>query len=285
MHSAQEIVSHVESLAALPTVYHRIREQLDSPDGSIVAVARLVSSDPALTAGVLRLVNSAFYGFGGKIDTVERAVPILGLQQVHDLVLAITVSAVFDGIKPEHMDMKRFWHGSMLRALAARSLARASDNAAAERMFVIGLLADIGHLVMYQIVPDLADEARMKADADHAPLHLAERSIVGCDYAEVGAALMDAWRLPSCFAEVIGAQIVPRLAGERAVEASLLHVAGEIVHADRHDQSSEDVLARIDPVIWEDIGIGPEAFARVREDAELNLAACIATFFPQLHKR
>ncbi|PKO55991.1 MAG: histidine kinase, partial [Betaproteobacteria bacterium HGW-Betaproteobacteria-19] len=112
MHSAQEIVSHVESLATLPTVYHQIREQLDSPDGSIMDVTRLVSSDPALTAGVLRLVNSAFYGFGGQIDTVERAVPILGLQQVHDLVLAISVSAVFDSMQTKHMYMNRFWHGS-----------------------------------------------------------------------------------------------------------------------------------------------------------------------------
>lgn len=285
MHSAQEIVSHVESLASLPTVYHSIREQLDSPDGSIIKVARLVSSDPALTTGVLRLVNSAFYGFGGKIDTVERAVPILGLQQVHDLVLAISVSAVFDGIQPEQMDMNRFWHGSMMCALAARALARAADNPAAERMFVIGLLADIGHLVMYQTVPDLAAQAQTEANTHGEPLHVAECRIVGCDHAEVGATLMDAWRLPSCFADVIGAQIVPRLGGERAVEATLLHIANGIVHADRYDEPSEVALTRIDPMMWNDIALAPECFARVREDAELNLAACISTFFPRLRQR
>lgn len=281
MHSAQEIVSHVESLASLPTVYHRIREQLDAPDGSIIEVARLVSSDPALTTGVLRLVNSAFYGFGGQIDTVERAVPILGLQQVHDLVLAIAVSAVFEGMQPEHMDMNRFWHGSMICALSSRALARAAHNAASERMFVIGLLADIGHLVMYQTIPDLAEEAQSAADASGEALYLVERRIIGCDHAEVGAALMDAWRLPSCFADVIGAQLVPRLGGERTAEATLLHIATGIVHADRYQESSEIAAARIDPAMWDDIGLGPECIAKVREDAELHLSACIATFFPR----
>ena len=285
MHSAQEIVSHVESLATLPTVYHQIREQLDSPDGSIMDVTRLVSSDPALTAGVLRLVNSAFYGFGGQIDTVERAVPILGLQQVHDLVLAISVSAVFDGMQTKHMDMNRFWHGSMMCALAARALARAADHPAAERMFVIGLLADIGHLVMYQTVPNLADEAQSAATIHGEPLHLAECRIIGCDHAEVGATLMDAWKLPSCFADVIGAQLVPRLGGERAVEATLLHIANAIVHADRYDEPSDVALARIEPMMWNDIDLAPECFAKVREDAELNLAACISTFFPRLRQR
>lgn len=285
MHSAQEIVCHVESLAALPTVYHRIREQLDSPEGSLMEVARSVSSDPALTTGVLRLVNSAFYGFGGKIDTVERAVPILGLQQIHDLVLAISVSKVFDGMQPEKLNMHQFWRRSMMRALAARALARAAHSPAAERMFVIGLLADIGHLVMYQTVPDLAEEAQQAADTAGEPLQLAERRIVGCDHAEVGAALMDSWRLPACFAEVIGAQIVPRLGGERTSEATLLLVANAIVRADQYDESSALAAARIDPYMWDDIGLGAEHFAQVREEAELNLAACIATFFPRLGKR
>lgn len=285
MHSALEIVCHVESLATLPTVYHRIREQLDDPDGSLVEVSRAVSSDPAMTIGVLRLVNSAFYGFGGKIDTVERAVPILGLQQIHDLVLAISVSAVFEGMHPEKMDMQRFWHASMMRALAARMLARTAQNPAAERMFVIGLLADIGHLVMYQIVPDLAEEARHAADTGSEPLDVAERRIVGCDYAEVGAALMDSWRLPSCFAEVIGAQIVPRLGGERTQEATLLLIANAITDADRNAEPSALAAARIDPYMWNDVGLCPECFASVREEAELNLAACISTFFPRLKRR
>jgi HD-like signal output (HDOD) protein len=285
MHSAQEIVYQVEALATLPTVYHRIREQLESADGSLLEVARLISTDPALTAGVLRVVNSAYYGFGGNIDTIERAVPILGLQQVHDVVLAMSVSAIFKGIQPEHMDVDRFWHGSMMSALAARSLARTGKHPGAERMFVIGLLADIGHLVLYETVPQLAIEAQSASDASAEPLHLAERRIIGCDYAEVGAALMNGWKLPPCFADVIGAQVTPRLAGKFTCDASVLHIARMVSYADRYGESSETAAARLSPAVWLDADLDPASFALSREEAELSLAACISAFLPGRHAR
>lgn len=281
MYSAQELVSNIEGLAVLPSVYHRVREQLESPDGSVIEVAHLVAADPALTTGVLRLVNSAFYGFSRKIDSVERAIPILGLQQTHELVLAMSVSSMFEGIKPQNMDMKRFWHGSMMRALAAREIAHISCNPASERLFVIGLLADIGHLVMYQTVPELTTEAWTCAEAGQEALHEAERRIIGCDYAEVGAALMDAWRLPPSFAGIIGAQIVPRLGGEHILEAELLHVAVAIARADNNNDGSDEAAVRIDPQIWADICLKPAIFAQLREAAELHLASCISTFFPR----
>jgi HD-like signal output (HDOD) protein len=280
MYSAQELVANIESLAALPPVYYRVREQLESPDGSVSEVARLIEADPALTTSVLKLVNSAFYGFNRKIESVERAIPILGLQQTHELVLAMSVSSLFNGIRPQSMDMKRYWRGCMLTALAARELAHATCNPASERLFVVGLLADIGHLVMYLTIPDLAVSAQNAADAEHEPLHEAERRIIGCDFAETGAALMDAWKLPQNFAETIGAQISPQLAGKHTFEAELLYLALAISHANRHNESSSEALARVDPRIWADIGLAPGSFPGIRESAEMNLNSCSALFFP-----
>lgn len=285
MHSAQELVSHVEALASLPTVYQRIREQLDSPDGSVIEVARLVSADPALTVRLLRLVNSALYGYGGQVDTVNRAVQILGLQQVHDLVLAMSVSAVFSGIQPERMEMGRFWRGSVMCALAARTIAQGCGLPSAERLFVIGLLADLGHLVMYQTVPALAAEAQNSADRGEEALHMAEQRIVGCDYAEVGATLMDHWRLPPLFAEVVGAQIVPRLGGDHSFDAAILHVASALVQADRRGEASSAAAERIAPSVWSQLNMSPESLSRIREEAELNLAAYVSLFFPNLKIR
>jgi HD-like signal output (HDOD) protein len=282
MYSAQELVSNIDSLAALPSVYYRVREQLDSPDGSMLAVAQLMETDPAITTGVLKLVNSAFYGFSRKIESVTRAVPIIGLEQTYELVLAMSVSTVFDGIRPQNMDMKRFWQGSMMTALAARELTHTICGPASERQFVIGLLADIGHLVMYQTVPQLVNEAQASADTGGEPLHEAERRLVGCNSAEVGAALMEHWKLPPHFAAIIGAQFTPQSAGEFVFEAELLHVALAISGADRRNEASKQALARIDPKILADIGMNPENFPRVREAAEMHLSACIASFFPRI---
>ena len=200
MHSAQELTSQIDALTSLPMVYQRVREQLQSPQGSVFEVARLVAADPALTARLLRLVNSAMYGHRGEIDNVVRAVQILGLQQVHDLVLAMSLHAMFAGIKPAQLDMNEFWRNSVLCALAARAIAQLTRHPGQERVFVIGLLADIGHLVLFQTTPVLTDEARQIASQTDEALHLVERRIIGCDFAEIGATLMDQWRVPSSFA-------------------------------------------------------------------------------------
>lgn len=281
MHSAQELVSQIEALASLPTVYQRIRDQLDAPDGSVLEVARLVSADPALTTRLLRLVNSALYGYGGSIDTVERAVQILGLQQVHDLVLAMSLSAAFARIQPEGFDLHGFWRGSVMCALAARDIARKCDLPAAERLFVIGLLADIGHLVMHQTLPALATEAREAAERSGEALHLAERRIIGCDHAELGATLMDHWHLPAGFTGAIGNQILPRLGGEYALDAAVVHVASAIVRADRIGESSDTTAARIDPVVWAQLELPPDRLRGIRADAELHLVAYVTLFFPR----
>lgn len=282
MHSAQELVTHVAALAALPTVYLRIREELDAPAGSTAAVARAISADPALTTSLLRLVNSAYYGYGGKIDTISRAVTILGLQQVHDLVLAVSVSTTFALFAPRHLDLPRFWRSSVMRGLASREIGRSHGMIGAERLFVIGLLSDIGHLVMHETIPDLAHEARNVAVRNHESLQGAERRVTGCDYAEVGAALMAHWKLPVCFAEIIGAQTNPRLAGDHIYEAAMVHLAARIADADHDNESSNTAAASIDPVIWSLLDMEPANFRVVRESAELDLAAYVTLFFPTL---
>jgi HD-like signal output (HDOD) protein len=281
MYSAQELVSQLDTLASLPSVYQRIRDELDAPDGSVTEVGRLVAADPALTARLLRVVNSALYGYGGQVDTVARAVQILGLQQVHDLVLAMSLNSVFYGIRPEHMDMNRFWRGSMMCALAARAIARGCGLPNAERLFVIGLLADLGHLAMYQTVPELAYEAQCEADRLDEPLAEVERCLIGCDFAEVGAALADHWKLPPCFAEVLGAQLNPRLGGDSVYEAAMVHVATQLVRADRCAETSEVAAARVAPSVWQQLSMSPASLGRIREEAELDLAAYVALFFPR----
>lgn len=279
MHSAQELVANIEALTSLPSVYVRIREELDMPEGSLSEVGKLVSSDPALAARLLQVVNSALYGYGGRIDSIGRAVTILGLQQVHDLVLAMSIGSVFAGIRPERMDMNRFWRGSVMCGIASREIGRRYDLPTSERMLVVGLLSDLGHLAMYQTVPALADDARAASEASGEPLFEAERRIVGCDYAEVGATLMDHWKLPACFAEIIGAQIHPRLAGEFTYEAAILNLASHIVFAENRGETSEVAAQRVSPVIWPMLNLEPGVFGELREAAELNLGSYLAILF------
>lgn len=225
MRLAQELVASQEHLASLPDLYYKIRQALIDQELDIGDLADLIASDPSLTASLLRMANSAFYGFPRKIETLSRAISLIGLDQVGEIVLASTLATAFQGIRPHRMDMGRFWRGSIRRALMCRQFSRSLGERDAERAFVIGLLSDMGHLVMYHAVPDLMGIVLDTAGEGILAQAEKERSIVGCDYSEVGAALCAAWQLPAGIGTIIGCQLTPELGGEHAAEAARLNLA------------------------------------------------------------
>ncbi len=281
MYSAQEIVAANEHLSTLPAIYLRIRDELESEDGSLPEVTRLVSHDAAISGRVLQVINSPLYGFAGQIDNIMRAVQLLGMQQLHDLVLAMSISEMFDDIRSEQMNMRMFWRLGVLRGLAARVVARRCGLLDAERMFVIGLLASLGHLVMYLTLPNEAIAAQKEADETDTPLHEVERRLIGANDAEVCCALLENWKLPRNFSPVVGGQHQPVLAGEHSFEAAILYLANRVADADRLSLSSQAAAERVESGIWTQLDIPPEMLAEIREEAELNLAAVSAMFFPR----
>ena len=273
----------MDRLASLPPVFHRIQIELDSPDGSLPRLAQLIASDPALTATLLKVANSALYGFPHRIDTISRAVQILGIQQVRELSIAILVTRTFSELSSQYLDPELFWRSSVLRAVACRAASQASGAQHHERGFVMGLLADIGHMVMYLTVPELAEEAARRAEGDRRLRTEIERELIGCDHAEVGGCLTTSWGMPAGFGMAIGAQHSPELAGNEAREAWVLALANHIVDAEVLQLSSEETVEGIAPLLWERTGLDAEGFPQIREEAELNLASALALFFPRAH--
>lgn len=281
MHSAQEMIFCLDKLLSLPEVFHRIERELDSQQSSLEDVARLISNDPALSTRLLHVANSALFGFPSRITTVTRAVQLLGLRQVRDLSLAILVTSTFGDPGAKGFDARAYWRASVLRAVASTELARQSGMTEPERLFLLGLLADLGHMVMYLTIPDEARSAEDFANLNQQPLHLVERRAIGCDYGEVGAALLSQWRLPDSFARAVASQFEPRLAGSGAREAAIVHLASQIARADREDKTTAEVLGQCHPQVWELLNLEPEVLQRVRASAELGLAAALAVFFPR----
>jgi len=282
MPKAAEVVSQVNHLATLPAVYLRVRSVVDDPRSSVQELAQVISADPALSARILRLVNSVRFGLMRRVDSVANAVSILGMQPLHDLVLASSVASSFRGLRPARMDMARFWRHSVLRGLVAQEAADVCRILRSQRLFVAGLLADIGHLVMYQTVPELAERALLRADHERRPLHEVEAEVVGCHYAEVGSVFCDQWQLPLPFVEAIGGQIHPDLTSEEfAEEAAILHFARVVVEGMVAKQADENIACRIDPFVWQRTRLTAGAIAAIREAAEDNLAEMTAMFFPE----
>ncbi len=192
----------------------------------------------------------------------------------------MSLHAVFAGIRPAQLDMNRFWRESVLCALASHAIAQRTGAVAAERSFVMGLLADIATSCCSRPRRNWPRRpARLPGKAEK-PCTSSKGGSSAATSAEVGATLMDQWRVPRAFAEAIGAQTLPRLGGEHAADAAALNLASHIVAADRIGESSEQVGARIDQTVWDLLELDAECIAAVREEAELNLAAYLSLFFP-----
>ena len=227
---APELVAESAALVSLPDVYVRLRTTIDTPGSSMDAVANVIRHDPAVTARVLQLTNSAFFGRASRVDTVERAVRVLGTRQLHDIVLATVTAEAFRGIDPSLVNMDLFWVNSVYCALICHALGSRCRLGTTEQLFVDGLLHDVGHLLMYQRLPEECQAALMQADSRHVPVYRVERELLGFDYAQVGGMLMESWRLPPALVEAVRHHPEARLAPAHRVEAAIVHVGSRIAH-------------------------------------------------------
>ncbi len=243
MASAQELVQSCSNVFTLPEIYFRVRDVVDNPDSTMDDLARVLRMDPGISARLLKIVNSPLYGFPKQVDTVTRAVNLLGMQAVRDLVTATTVGRSFSGMTVQIMDLSAYWRKSVLCALMAGKIAKACGIEDSERFFIEGLLRDIGHLVLYQTIPERAQSALIEAGNLGEPLAEVEQANFGCDFTEVGAELVHFWGMPIQIEQAIRHQLAPEGAGDYALHASMVHLAGAVVdHEEMHpSQAPQDV--------------------------------------------
>lgn len=253
---AESLVEAVDRLVTLPAVYFEIKRVIDAPDSDIIDAAKAISTDAALTTRLLRIVNSPVYAQGRQVETVTRAVSLLGMNQVHDLCLAASLATAFAGIRPESMDVARFWRNSLLCANTARKLAETCCIMERERLFVIGLLADIGHMAFYLQIPEQMSKVLLELEKGDDPIHVIERRLIGCDYAETGGALLRRWGLPEGIYQAVEQHLEPRPDQPHALKSALLHLVVGALEARR---SGRNMLELTLPDAWHTAGMSPES--------------------------
>ena len=270
------------NLISLPDIYWRLKEIIDARDYSMQDVAQLIIFDPGLTARLLRIVNSAYFGFSAKIDTVNHAVSILGVQQVHDLVLTTSIADALGDYECEHLDIRQFWLRSVYRAIASRELAVVCNLMDSERMFVGGLLSGIGHLIMYQSVPVLAQRAQREARESARPLYLVERELMGFDHAQVAAVLMKNWKLPQSMVSVIEHHLEFDPDTDYLLDAAIVHLAALFGDAFAQNQPLDEVLADANSQAWDITGLDTGQCEAVDAVVAGQLNEVVNMLFPKL---
>jgi len=224
------LLDDVEGLVSPPDVCMRVFELIHSPLTGTREIAAVVGVDPNLTARLLRIANSAFYGFSGKIDTISRAVTVIGTTELYQLVLSVSAVQTFTNIPNELVKMDTFWRHSIYTGLLARALAVRASVLHPERLFVAGLMHDIGSLVLYHQHPEAMRDILLLAEGDEEVLYQAELERFQFTHAGVGGELMNRWRLPVELVEAVTWHHEPEKAEQASMEAHILHLAGHLVN-------------------------------------------------------
>lgn len=273
--SLKSFVETNARLYSLPEVYFQLKKIIDDPEKSLIEAAEVIACDPALTMRVLRLVNSAFFGFGQKIETVRHAVNLLGMQQLHDLVLATSVRQAFPNLSENLISVKAFWSKSLHCGVLARLLATQCNVIDSERLFVAGLLADIGHLLMYEKLPRPMEQILTQTGLTWQGRIQMERNLIGFDFSAVGAALMRNWELPEGLSNIVEYHTRPSQAPKEQLEATIVHLAHWAVDYVKLNESKE---VESPQMALQLVGLPAEQFDKVRMHAEEQFLKVNALF-------
>lgn len=277
----EELISQTTELVSLPDIYVRIKAVIYDPDSTMTDVANVLSHDPAICARMLQVANSAFFGAPSKVETIKAAVRLLGTEQVHNLVLAATITKSFSNIPDNLISMEDFWINSVRCGLLARLLAEQCNAMDSERFFVGSLLHDMGHLIMYQTVPDESQEALILARQNNRPLYMVERDVIGCDYGQVGSQLMQSWNFPENWVHAVRYQNEPAAAQNFSFDASIMHLSVRLKDMDIATGAAALDLTGIDPLAWELTGISEDMVEPILTAADEQLGSAVEAFFPE----
>ena len=271
----EELVKGVIKLVSLPEIFIRVNQVMEDPKHDAKQLGDVISHDPALTARILRIVNSAYYALAVKIELVSRAVSVIGEQDLRNLILATSAVDVFKRMPNQLVDIDLFWRHSVHTGIVARLLSRQCNILHGERLFVAGLLHDIGKLVLYYKETELSQQVLLHASENDGAVFRSEQEIIGYTHADVGGALIDALQLADTLKEVVTYHHHPLKAKKYSMEASLVHIADCVVNSLGSDSKIDKHLLDGNPgfepqtlkVTGIDLAILPEVMGKAWEQA------------------
>lgn len=189
-----DYADQASEIFVLSDSFIRIKELIDDESSTIDDISDVIILDPALTGTILKLANSSFFNYPGKIDTISKAVLVLGITEVYNLVIAYFTTKAFESINAEQSYLDNFWEGSIDCALLIKFFGCSLNVPNAERLFILGLLHNLGELVVKQVSPDKSSECLVQ-EGDSLPWVI-QRDILGFTYGECSAELLKIWQLP-----------------------------------------------------------------------------------------
>ncbi len=270
--SIQFIMNESGTIPSLPTIYLEIKAAVDDPRATSESISDLIAQDHGLTACLMKLSNSAFYGFASKVDTIFEGVSKIGIKQIRDLALATTVMDMFKGLPEDLVNMRSFWEHSMGCGVGSRVLSGLVKVPSPERLFVGGLLHDIGRLAMYLAIPNEAREVIQRVNETGEYDLKVEQELLGFDHAELGSALLRSWQIPPGIVEMVQFHHRPGTAQLAPQEVALIHLSDVIISGLGIGSSGEHFVPPFSDEAWEKSKLKPGELPEIIDEFQEKYA-------------
>ncbi|MGR9052505.1 MAG: HDOD domain-containing protein [Gammaproteobacteria bacterium] len=272
----EKLADQVLTVTSLPTVYIKLVEAANDKMTSSHDFVAIIGEDVGLSVRLMKLVNSSFFGYPSKIDSLNRAVTIVGINQLQDLALATSILELFKNIPNDYVTMESFWKHSIACGVMARTLANYRREFNIERAFVSGLLHDVGRLVMLMLIPEAVKTVFDTARAENRLLYRTENDLLGFTHATVGGALLKKWKLPEQIVYAVNYHHNPSAAARFKADVALVHVADLMITALAIENSGEKLVPPLDTEAWDALGLSENIVDILLDDFERQYRDAVA---------
>lgn len=270
--AAKEIANKTIEIATLPEVTMRIVEVVQDPRSTAHDLHKIVSNDPALSARVLRVVNSAFYGLPGQIGSIDRAIMLLGLNAVKNIAIAASLTKMFKQAAPcDDFTGKDLWTHSVAVGAANKLITTSIGLALPDEAFLAGLIHDLGLVALLQCYSDKIPEI-VNLNRSGIPFRQAEEQVIGANHQEIGMALAAKWKFPRSFQYVSGYHHNPAdLAKENRLLAIVTHISDIICVQKALGLTITTETETIAPEFMQEIGLTDEMVQAINDQIQEEL--------------
>lgn len=239
LQNIDSLINEIDKLVSLPDVYYRLEALAEKPNSTLDDFALVLSSEPDLCARLLSLANSAFYSFPASIETVDKAVQVIGTRQIRELVLATSIINAFSQVPMTMVNMRTFWEHSVAVGVFAKAIGQYCHLTQPERFYVSGLLHDIGRLVFYLKLPGLMHDLLIEREASQQYLYALEQEALAYSHGEAGGHLLKNWRVPQSIYEPVMYHHTPAGSTDFLSVTAAIHVADVWVNKHQLGSSGE----------------------------------------------
>lgn len=257
-------VVDLTALPTLPGVVRFVTSMVEDGNSRMQEVGDIIARDQVLSAKILRMVNSPFYGFPGRISSVTHALVLLGFSVVKGLILS---QAVFDNLSAQHRGL---WEHSLGTAMISHRIAKAMGSQDSEEIMIAGLLHDLGKVILAVVDTERYAQATELARTQRLHVAEAERLVFGADHCEVATWICERWHLPVRLVEALCLHHTPHLAKMCPEITNIVHVADIFARAAGYGDPGDLTLPPFDALAFHSLKLEPQRFEAILTEAELD---------------